>query len=127
MRGLTLLNETGDFTITWEEAEDDAMVELIRRKMEQGVTFYVLSSRKPGQRGRVAGPKPLKDAGKAPDNRALMVKDEDLSKFVLEGKGKVVPTASLPEIDRSIPASRIKAAEDAKGKRVMGVRGRAGG
>lgn len=127
MRGLTLLNESGDFTVTWEEGDDDAMVELIRRKMAQGVTFYVVATRKAGQRGRVAGPKPLKGAGDAAKHRSLLVKDEDLAKFVLDGKGQIVPTASLPEIDRSIPASRLKAAEDAKGKRVVGARARAGG
>lgn len=127
MRGLTLLNESGDFTVTWEEGDDDAMVELIRRKMEAGVTFYIIATKKDGQPRRGAVPKPLKEADAAAKHRSLVVKDEDLAKFVLDGKGSIVPTVSLPEIDRSIPAQRLKAAEDAKGKRVVGTRARAGG
>jgi hypothetical protein len=39
---MTLLNRTGDVTIGWTDDNHDAMVEMIREKMAQGFTFFVV-------------------------------------------------------------------------------------
>jgi hypothetical protein len=91
-RSLTILDRTGDTTITWEPDQDDAMEEIIKRKMDAGVSFFIIAERKPGQRGRLPKPKKLTDPAKARAYRALKIPDEDFSKFVLEGKGRAEPT-----------------------------------
>lgn len=127
MRTLTMLDETGDTTITWEAAEDAAMMAIIERKMAAGVTFYIIPQRKPGQRGRVAGPKPLKNKADALKHRALAIKDADFSKFVLEGRGKAVVSSELEPIDKAEPAKRAKTAREVASSHSVGVRPRAGG
>lgn len=122
-RALTMLNENGDTTIEWDEAEDDAMRAIIERKMAAGVAFYIIAKRAPGQRGRVAGPKLLKDAADAMKHRALSIRDEDFSRFVLEGKGTVVPTS--PEPVKTV--RRAKTARDVASGHSVGVRPMRGG
>lgn len=41
-RGLILLNGMGDVEITWEPQNDEKMRAVIQKKMEEGVTFFVL-------------------------------------------------------------------------------------
>lgn len=122
-RSLTLLNERGDTSITWQPEQDDAMEEIIRRKMEAGVTFFTISARKPGQRGRVAAPKQLKNAADARKHRALSIPDADFSKFVLEGKGEAVPTPSEP----AQIVSKAKTPKEVASGHSVGVKPRRGG
>jgi hypothetical protein len=122
-RALTLLNESGDTTIEWPPENDDEMVKIIERKMAVGVSFYIIAQRKPGQRGRVAGPKLLKNPADALKHRALSIKDEDLSKFVLEGKGTVVPTSREP----AQTIKRAKTAREVATGHSVGVQPRRGG
>lgn len=39
---ITFLNLTGDVTITWDEQNKDAILELVRAKMQEGFTFFIL-------------------------------------------------------------------------------------
>lgn len=126
-RSLVMLDETGDTTIEWSEDEDAAMLAIIEKKMAAGVTFYTIPQRKPGQRGRVAGPKPLKNPDDALKHRALAIKDEDFSKFVLEGKGRAVLSSELSPIDKSEPVKRAKTAKEVASGHSVGVRQRVGG
>jgi len=118
-----MLNEQGDVTIEWSEEEDAAMTEIIERKMAAGVAFYIIAKRKPGQRGRVAGPRLLSDPADALKHRSLSIRDEDLSRFVLEGKGTVVPTS--PEPVKTV--RRAKTARDVASGHSVGVRPMRGG
>lgn len=45
MRSMTLLNVTGDVTITWDEENDEAMRAVIEKKMAEGVTFFLIRPR----------------------------------------------------------------------------------
>lgn len=40
--GITYLNMTGDVTLTWDSKHDEKIKALIRKQMEQGVTFFTL-------------------------------------------------------------------------------------
>lgn len=122
-RSLTMLNESGDTTITWEEPNDAKMLEIIERKMAAGVIFYVTPPRKPGARGRAPGPKPLKNAADALAHRSLSIKDADLSKFVLDGHGTVVPSPSEPVQT----VKRAKTAREVATGNSVGVQPRRGG
>lgn len=122
-RSLTMLNESGDTTITWEEENDAAMIEIIQRKMDAGVTFYMITPRKPGARGRAPAPKPLKKPADAIAHRSLSIKDADLSKFVLEGRGTVSPSPSEPVQT----VKRGKTAREVASGSSVGVQPRRGG
>lgn len=122
-RSLTMLNESGDTTITWEEENDAAMIEIIQRKMDAGVTFYMITPRKPGARGRAPIPKPLKNPVDAITHRSLSIKDADLSKFVLEGRGTVSPSPSEP----LQTVKRAKTAREVATGSSVGVQPRRGG
>lgn len=121
-----MLNEKGDTTITWSPENDAAMEELIARKLAAGVHFYTVSVRKPGQRGRVAAPKPLTDAKNASKYRALSIPDSDFSKFVLEGKGTAVPSSEV--IGSQVETvARAKSAKEIASGHTVAVKPRRGG
>lgn len=120
-RAMTLLDETGDVTIMWSEQNDDDMEAMIQRKMDAGITFFLVEPRF----GGVVPPelKPLKKAADARKYRAISIPDDEVAKFVEDGKAEVVPT----------PAARVKgsrvsrsAKEIAAGESI-GVRPRRGG
>jgi hypothetical protein len=123
-RSLTILNEMGDTTITWESEQDDAMQEIIERKMAAGVAFYIVPKRKPGQRGALGKPKKLTDPAKAREHRALSIPDADFSKFVLEGKGEAI---QAPAPEKIGGARRAKTAKEVASGHSVGVQPRRGG
>lgn len=42
MRSVTFLNQSGDITIEWDEDRDDQMRAVIQKKMDEGVTFFIV-------------------------------------------------------------------------------------
>lgn len=44
-RSVTLLNTTGDITLTWEPEKDDIMREMIEQKMNEGYAFFIIEPR----------------------------------------------------------------------------------
>lgn len=118
-----MLNERGDTTLTWAPEQDDAMESVIAKMMEAGVTFFTISARKPGQRGRLAAPKQLKDASEARKHRALSIPDVDLSRYVLEGKADVVPTSAEP----AQVVGKAKTPKEVASGHSVGVKPRRGG
>jgi hypothetical protein len=122
MRGLTMLNEQGDVTIVWDEADDDRMEAIIAKKMEQGIQFFVIEPRL----GGLAQPakRPLRSADSARDHRALSIRDEDLAAFVGESDTAAV-VKTPPKPVRSVRKAKT-AKEVAKGESV-GVRPMRGG
>jgi hypothetical protein len=89
-RAMTLLNEQGDTTLVWEEEQDDEMIEIIRRKMAEGITFFTIEPRFLG----ILPPKRTKitDAEQARDKRAVAIPDADFRRFVETGAGTTVKT-----------------------------------
>lgn len=120
-RSLTMLNENGDTTITWSAEQDDAMIEVIARKMKAGVAFYLIG--KPGPRGGKPKVSKIKDAEKAREHRALTIKDEDFAKFVLEGKGEAIYVAPPGRIE----GKRATKAEEVAQGHSVGVKPRKAG
>lgn len=93
-RAVTILNESGDTTIVWTDDRDDEMEAIIARKMEQGVTFFIIE---PRFFGLLPSKKTeLKDPAEARKHRALAIPDEDFAAFVAEGKGEAVNTPAEP-------------------------------
>lgn len=121
VRAVTILNEQGDQTIVWTEDRDEAMVEIIRKKMAEGIVFFVIE---PRFFGLLPSKKTeLKNADEARKHRALAIRDEDFAKFVGDGKGDVVKTPDEP-----IRGSRKAAsAEEAAKSESVGVKPMKGG
>ena len=121
VRATTILNEAGDQTIVWTEDRDDEMVEIIKKKMAQGIVFFVIEPRffglLPSRRTE------LKEADEARKHRALAIRDEDFRKFVSDGDGEVVKTPDKPVQT----VRRAKDATDAAKSETVGVKPMKGG
>lgn len=122
MRSLTMLNESGDTTISWTPDRDAEMEEIIKKKMAEGVTFFVVQ-----RKGRPAAmPKrgaKLEDAAAANQQRTLFIPDEDLEKFVSAGSGTVERTP-----DAKIESSRVsRDPKEVAKSETVGVKQRRGG
>ena len=116
-RSLTMLNESGDTTIAWTEDLDDEIAEIIQRKMDEGVTFFIVE-REHGTRMK------LEDAADAKKHRALAIPDEDLRKFVDGGATATV----TPTPREKITKSRVsRDAEEVAKSNSVGVKQRKGG
>ena len=89
-RALTLLNETGDTTLVWTEDQDETMVEIIRKKMAEGISFFVIEPRFFGL--LPAKKTPITEPSQALEKRAIAIRDEDLMAFVSSGGGEFVKT-----------------------------------
>ena len=77
-RSLSLLNEMGDLSITWEADKDDEMAVIIQKKLDQGVRFFIVE---PFNKSQVEV-KTLADI----KGRQINVPDEDVEKLFTEGK-----------------------------------------
>lgn len=116
-RTLTMLNESGDTTISWSSDLDEEIERIIRKKMEEGVSFFII------ERDGTRPSTPLQDPKDARKYRALAIPDDDLRKFVESGAAEVTPTPAA-----KITNSRLSrdAKEVAKSDSV-GVKQRKGG
>lgn len=121
VRALTMLNECGDVTLVWEEQNDDAMEALIQARMDAGCTFFIIE---PRFGGLVAPAKrKLDDAAEARKFRALSVPDEEVQKFIEEGKVQALPTP-----DKPVKSKRVsKSAKEVAKSESVGIRQRKGG
>ena len=121
-RRLTVLNEAGDTTISWTEDRDDEMEAIIQKKMDQGVTFFIVE-RGRGKTLMQRGPR-LENSTDARKARALVIPDEDLAKFVASGAGTVERASDAP-----IKTSRVSrsAKEVARSADVAAAKPRRGG
>lgn len=120
-RAVTILNEAGDQTIVWTEDRDDAMTDIIRKKMSEGIQFFIIE---PRFFGLLPSKKtPLTDADEARKHRALAIKDEDFARFVGEGGGDVVKTPDKPVQT----VRKAKSAEEVAKSESVGVRPMRGG
>lgn len=122
MRTLTMLNENGDTTIAWTPDRDEEMVEIIKKKMEEGVSFFIVEPQAEG----LLAPQltELKKADDAMKHRALTIKDEDLAKFVSSGSGAVIPSSAAPtkgkQVRRSEDAGKIASSSSVAVKPLRG-------
>lgn len=73
-RSMTLLNEMGDVEVTWDSKNDDAMREVIDKKMKEGVRFFIL---KPFPGGFLYRKTALKTMDQLKENR-VKIGDNDV-------------------------------------------------
>jgi hypothetical protein len=116
MGAVTMLNTSGDTTITWEDDQDDVMAEILQKKMDAGCVFYIINERT-GGRKKLARPQDAMTA------RKLAIPDEDFLKFVGEGRGEVIKTPAAPAATRR----KAKSGKEAAQHETVGIQPRRGG
>ena len=113
-RYCTFLDMSGDTTLAWDETADEKMLDLIKRKMEEGVTFWLIELRL----GGILPPKKTKltDINKIGDKRAVSLLDEDFIKVLDTGHAELTTVDSNEETK---VVRKAKSAEEvASGKSV---------
>lgn len=94
LRAFTLLNNSGDSTITWDEDNDEVMRKLIEKKMSEGMSFFIIH---PKALGFISRPKSrVKDISEVMRRRSVSVRDQDFSEIIAAGLADVT---DRPEID----------------------------
>ncbi|MCS4088702.1 hypothetical protein [Rhizobium sp. BK176] len=94
IRAFTLLNNSGDSTITWEKDNDEVMRALIEKKMSEGMAFFIIH---PKALGFIPRPKSrISDVEEIMKRRSVAVKDEDFAEIIAAGMAGVT---ERPEID----------------------------
>lgn len=96
MYSMTLLDESGDTMIVWDEDTEDAILEVIEKKMKAGVTFYITKPRALA----ILPPKKVK-AKKIADIREagqVAIKDKDLESLFNTGKVQIARAQNDDEI-----------------------------
>ena len=121
-RALTILNETGDVTITWDADADEKMLPIIEAKLKAGIVFFLIEPRM----GGLVAPDTSKQLKKAKDSlkhRALSMKDKDFEEMVVTGNAVVIQTPAAPArtVRKAKTAREVVAAES------VGVRQMRGG
>ena len=98
---MTLLNSTGDVTVSWDEKDEASVMALVEKKMAQGYAFFVLKPRRFGLPGsskqKVKSLDAVRKAGHVvvPDELVQemfkqQLGDKDLEAVVEAGKARVV-------------------------------------
>lgn len=119
-RSMTLLNEMGDVEVTWDSKNDDAMREVIEKKMKEGVRFFIL---KPFPGGFLYRKTALKTMDQLKENR-VKIGDNDVEKLFEAGKVQVIRNTSGATLETQGVA---KTAAEAASKRTVGIKPLQGG
>ena len=117
---MTLLNSSGDVTLTWDEKDEAKILALVEKKMKSGYSFFVLKPRRfriPGSRKeRVKNVDAVRAAGHVvvPDELVQEVftkhlGDADVEQVVNAGEASIVNTGS----ERSAGFDTIRRAQSA--------------
>lgn len=120
VRALTVLNDAGDQTLVWTEDRDSEMEEIIRKKMAEGIAFFIVEPRFFGF--LPAKKTALADAKDAKAHRALSVRDEDFRKFCgLDGADVVkTPDKRVETVRRATDAADVAKNESVGVKQMKG-------
>lgn len=101
LRSLCLLGEMGDIEITWDEEGDEAMRQIIQKKMDGGMKFFqIIVTGKSAKRTRVKSLDDLKEM-------KINVADEDVEKAFTSG------TVQFDRLDRAENHDSITRVDDA--------------
>lgn len=119
-RSMTLLNDMGDIEISWDSSEDDAMRQLIAKKMAEGVRFFTLA---PVLGGVLYRKKSMKTMADLNENR-VKVTDRDVAALFEAGKVALTRTNDGGEVKTTGIA---KTPDEVVKTRTVGVRSLRGG
>lgn len=121
-RSMVLMNQYGDTTISWDEDSDGRIIPIIEKKMEEGVTFFVLE--KPRLMNLFQGKmRKLRNMDQIGKSRKLVMMDEEFAGLLSEG---IVQTDKVMEAQTT--TTRVaKTAKEVSQNHTVGVRQMRGG
>lgn len=95
MSSMTLLNQTGDITISWDDHQDEKMRELIKRKLDKGYAFFIV---KPRFLGIMKSKKTLKSIKELSDSaREISLRDEDAKELICDRESILIGSTPKDE------------------------------
>lgn len=94
-RSIIFLNSMGDVEVSWDKENDDVMREVIQRKMDQGITFFIVE---PVFFNLFTRKKKLKSLDELGSTR-IRVDDGDLEDLFATGKIHVHRTSSSERLE----------------------------
>lgn len=135
---VTFLNGTGDITITWDEHNKDAVLAMVRKKMQQGYSFFTV---KPmpllpfiKYKSRVTSPSDLRNTNNvvlaSPNEEAILKRlldDEDVADAFKNGKVYSTGRSAESFGQASTLTRRVTRAEEVLTQQTVAVRPIAGG
>ena len=131
---ITWLNMSGDVTITWDDTNREHILELVRAKMKQGYSFFILKPRAIKSFGNKKVS--LKKESQLDKAVGLVVSDEDVAALIANlgdkdvekvvNRGKAVLTL-VPKSNSLNTTSRANTAEEVLSKQTVAVRPVVGG
>lgn len=131
---ITWLNMSGDVTITWDDTNKEAIIALVREKMAQGYSFFILKPRAlkvfGNSKKRLTDPAQLDTACGVvvPDSQVQAIVDglgdKEVQATVRGGSARL---ASAPNVVSLDTVRRAKSAEDVVKHQSVAVRPLVGG
>lgn len=126
-----LLNQTGDFTLEWDESKSDRMEQWIEAKMKEGYSFFVVERSFFGLRKKKKAISELDDL----KERQVKISDDDMARlagtdqelFKILSDQTVIPTQNP---DKGAPMNTVRRARtprEAARTHTVAVRPLAGG
>lgn len=93
---ITFLNQSGDITITWEPEKDEEMKKMIKAKMDQGFSFFIVKS----HFGTFKSHTRVKNVNQIKDHK-VTVHDKDVEKLFLSGGVNVSnkPVSNISQVE----------------------------
>lgn len=117
-RSCIFLNENGDTTIAWDDSNDEAMTRLIQKKMDEGMTFFVVNRYIPFIKHKI------KDSKDVIPERKIVVKDADFNEMI---NNETVSTYKRNSNDNFETVRNATSAYDAATNHTVAIRQRVGG
>lgn len=95
-RSITLLNGTGDVTISWTSDKDEQMNHWIQSKLDEGYTFFILPDTFIGRLKQFWKKTPIERIGELNNCRSVYLDDESAEKLFIGG---VIGVSKTPSND----------------------------
>lgn len=122
-RSTTLFNKAGHVTLVWEKEQDHLVLPVIKAKMDEGVSFFVVKAE---FTGNSISDKPLPGVSMiTSDNakqRAVAVQDDDFGKLVISGTVQVIKddSTATETVKRATTAEEVVVAKTIAVRRARG-------
>lgn len=117
-RTMALLNETGDITIGWSEADDATMLPMIEEKLRQGYSFFIVKGEDEVR---------LKRVDQIGASRTVIMADKEAERLFAAGKVGLVEKAKGMVRGTVETIRRATSAEDVVKNDTVAMRPFAGG
>lgn len=120
-RCMTLLDETGDTSVAWDESADDKMLKIIEQRMSEGFIFYIVKPFPILNVRRMVKAKSVEEIKAA---GGFTIKDKQLEQLFLEGS---IGTTKSKNEETIQPIKKATSAREVAMSHSVGTRPMRGG